>query len=687
MGHCTLKGGCLPALALLLLALASIPSVAQPPFNAYYIDSAFFAVGAIQPVPCNDGTFVGGVLYCNRSSANVPTSQDEVTSSMRRPCNDICINRSYDGGVTWVRERAQAPYHSTGAIVRMRDGVLLTSDASVYHGFLRSTDHGRTWHRHISMQDDGLWSYDPQSRPPVGDKLTRDDRGTLFWWGFGPLGSGVSPISIDEGFTVGWVKADTTSPYQGNTPWRGHQQHNSTGALTTSHFSTADYGRTFIWHGGGTTKLDSIYYAVIDGFRFNRLKFTYLHKDSLVLILQRASWSDLKDEGFQYAAVYADQHRTRFRLDSSRIWSYWIQNLYRSSCSSEAFGYLLDVMYDSLGRAQFAGFTRYAHDRDSCRRWTYRFADGTLDTTVFPDTTVRKRPWETPATAFYDLDGNLHSNSRNSFQHADHVRPVSILDKLHTCGGMQFLIGGGAINGVTIAEQFTRNATITWTVTPNKRMVFIDVKAVDTSKAVYVCFTVGDSLRTGMTYCDSTNIPTPAPTFKVGKIVNTQLFGDMYQIHVAPYQGWVNQDYVGRPPYWFTNASFSNLWQPPRDVFVRARDRNGCIRCSDTVSLRVVSVDERSDYDERDTSLTLTLAPNPATDEITVEFATGTLGGAPYRMELVNMLGTVVYSDESIMVGGVTNVAVVPVSTLPRGAYVLRLAVRGRVASQVVLVQ
>jgi hypothetical protein len=306
---------------------------------------------------------------------------------------------------------------------------------------------------------------------------------------------------------------------------------------------------------------------------------------------------------------------------------------------------------------------------------------------VFPDTTVWKQPWVTPATAFYDLDGNLHSNSRNSFQHADHVRPVSILDKLHTCGGMQFLIGGGAINGVTIAEQFTKNATITWTITPNKRMVFIDIKAVDTSKAVYVCFTVGDSLRPGMTYCDSTNIPTPAPTIKVGKIVNTQLFGDMYRIHVAPYQGWVNIDYVGRPPYWFTNASFSNLWQPPVDVFVRARDRNGCIRCSDTVSLSVVSVDERSDYGNRDTSLKLTLAPNPASGEVAVEFSTGRLGGAPYRIEVVNMLGMVVYSDESTMVGGVTNVATFSVAALPRGAYVVRIVARGSVASQVLLVQ
>jgi hypothetical protein len=204
---------------------------------------------------------------------------------------------------------------------------------------------------------------------------------------------------------------------------------------------------------------------------------------------------------------------------------------------------------------------------------------------------------------------------------------------------------------------------------------------------VYVCFTVGDSLRTGMTYCDSTNIPTPAPTFKVGRPWESGNFGFLYPLHVDPYQGWVNQDYVGRNSYWPATANFKANWQPPVDVFIRARDRNGCIRCSDTVSLRVVSVDERSGYDDRDTSLTLALAPNPATDEITVEFATGTLGGAPYKMELMNMLGTVVYSDESMMVGGVANVAVVPVSVLPRGAYVLRLAVRGRVVSRVVVVQ
>jgi hypothetical protein len=213
------------------------------------------------------------------------------------------------------------------------------------------------------------------------------------------------------------------------------------------------------------------------------------------------------------------------------------------------------------------------------------------------------------------------------------------------------------------------------------------VKAIDSTKALYVCFTVGDSLIPGMTHCDSSNFPTPRPTFRVGPLRQEFNVGPVYDLYLDPYDGWVAWDLVGRKSHERTAISKRLIAPPGQSVFWFARDRNGCLRCSDTVALRVVSVDERSGYDERDTSLTLTLAPNPATDEITVEFATGTLGGAPYRMELVNMLGTVVYSDESIMVGGVTNVAVVPVSTLPRGAYVVRIAVRGQVASQVVLVR
>ena len=105
------------------------------------------------------------------------------------------------------------------------------------------------------------------------------------------------------------------------------------------------------------------------------------------------------------------------------------------------------------------------------------------------------------------------------------------------------------------------------------------------------------------------------------------------------------------------------------------------------MSLGVVSVDERSGYGNRDTSLTLALAPNPASGEVAVEFSTGRLGGAPYRIEVVNMLGMVVYSDESTMVGGVTNVATFSVAALPRGAYVVRIVARGSVASQVLFVQ
>ncbi len=665
------------SLTLLLLTVASVPSAAQNAFDAWYIDSAFFAVGAIQPVPCNDGTFVGGALYCNRSS-------DNANLTLRQPCADICINRSYDGGVTWVRERVDAPYHSSGTIVRMRDGVLLTADASMYHGFLRSTDHGRSWHRHITVPDRTDWYGDPLSWETHGDRLARDDRGTLFWRGSASSHYDSFPLSIDEGETASWLHADTTNPGGSSTTFL----YNSTGVLSGVFGSTADYGRTFIWHRSVHYHLPKESYAAIDGFRFSGVVFRYAHRDTVVLIVTRALLADQERDGVYAAALYATEGMPQFRLDSSRIWREWVNGpTGEQSCVNLDLGFPEYPIFDSLGRMQYPGFTSYWSLGDSCQRWTYRFADGTLDTTVFPDTTVWKRPWETPATAFYDLDGNLHSNSRNSFQHADHVRPVSILDKLHTCGGMQFLIGGGAINGVTIAEQFTRNASITWTVTPNKRMVFIDIKAVDTSKAVYVCFTVGDSLRPGMTYCDSTNIPTPAPTFKVGRPWESGHFGFLYPVYVDPYDGWIAHDYVGREPWRTTLSNFKINRQPPRETFVRSRDRNGCIRCSDTVSLGVVSVDEQSDYGSRDTSLTLALAPNPASGEVTMEFSTGRLGGAPYRIEVVNMLGTVVYSDESTMVGGVTNVATFSVAALPRGAYVVRIVARGSVASQVLLVQ
>ncbi len=662
-----------------------LPAIVQAQhFGTDVIDSMYFAVGAIEPVPCNDGTFVGGALYCNRSSENGNISQ-------RSPCADICINRSYDGGVTWVRERVDAPYHSSGTIVRVRDGVLLTADASMHHGFLRSTDHGRSWHRHImSETNKGRELRDSLYERTVGDKLTRDSRGVLYWW-YGAFEQ--NHISIDDGLTTTWVQRDTGNLFRPG--WLSERwlfKHTSYGALASANSATPDFGRSYIfWDMEGFLVLkDTTRGATVDGFTMVDVYFSYTRNDSLVLLAERMPSGPRAESVIspRYVVIYTEPTLRKFRIDSTRLWDEWFVLPYESSCFTRVNGEATEPLFDSLGRMQFAGFTSFDIARDTCQRWTYRFVDGSLDTTTaLKSPTWRHGNWSTPATVFYDLDGNLHSNSRNSFQHADHVRPVSMLDRLHTCGGMQFLVGGKAINGVTIAEQFTKNANITWTVTPNRRMVFIDVKAIDSTKALYVCFTVGDSLIPGMTYCDSSNFPTPVPTFRVGPQYRHVNVGLVHDVYLDPYDGWAALDYVGRASHERTAAYKQRLVGPRLDIFVRARDRNGCIRCSDTVSLRVVSVDERSDYGNRDISLTLALAPNPASGEVTMEFSTGRLGGAPYRIEVVDMLGTVVYTNESTMVGGVTNVATFSVAALPRGAYVVRIVARGSVASQVLLVQ
>lgn len=336
----------------------------------------------------------------------------------------------------------------------------------------------------------------------------------------------------------------------------------------------------------------------------------------------------------------------------------------------------------------YAGFTVHAVDRDTCEPWTYRHVDGTVDTLPFPDT-VRwtHGGWQTPATAFYDLDGNLHSNSRSSFHHADHVRPVSILDKLHTCGGMQFLVGGGIITDVVIDSVGTQNARVTSTIAANRRMVVIDVQAIDSSQAVTVCFTVGDSLKPSLTHCDSTNIPTPAPTFRVLGAREVGQVGFNYDIVIDPYDGWVANDNVTRPSDRYLGIGKTAYVRPDIDFFLVARDRNGCMRCSDTVYLPVVSVGDESGPSAAMESVAMALAPNPATDEVTVSIAGTGTGAAPYTLEVSTVLGQVVARRTGFLVGGMETSEVVSVVSLPRGAYAVRVAVAGTSESTMLIVR
>ncbi len=650
---------------LCIIALANSVMCAQNHFKSVRLDSLYFTVGAIRFVPCNDGTIVGGALYCNRTS-------DNGNISFRQPCDEIFLNRSYDGGVTWVPERVSAPAHSGGLIVRMKDGVLVAPDATMYHAFMRSSDHGRSWQRHIISAS----SYGPHPMGmAVGDNLMRDDRGTLLWYdSYDRIA-----LSIDEGVTQSGIIPDVEyTSSQGN--MRESMRFTNNGAFVWSHHATADYGRTWIEFNYHVIPRTPSEIQRIDGRSFNWINDAFVQRDTLFLSLSGRCDTCPDDNEYtsKYPAtdffVFADPKLRKFSFDPKILPR---KQIFKKSSAENS-------IVDSLGRHHASG-TMGSLDNGGWFPWEYRFADGTVDTAK----PIERGDWREflSISTFYDLDGNLHTNSRASFRHADHIRPVSMLDRLHTCGGMQFLFGGKAIRGVEVVEQFTKNANVAWSVSANRRVVFIDVKAIDSTLPVRVCFTVSDSLRPGMTHCDSTNLPTTRPRIDSVLYLGSGTWGNSFLLRSELYDGWMSWDRVGRNPKEGTSGSPRSIFYGEGDVFVRSRDRNGCIRCSDTVSLRVVSVDEQSGYGSRDTSLTLALAPNPASGEVTMEFSTGRLGGAPYRIEVVDMLGTVVYTNESTMVGGVTNVATFSVAALPRGAYVVRIVARGSVASQVLLVQ
>jgi len=57
----------------------------------------------------------------------------------------------------------------------------------------------------------------------------------------------------------------------------------------------------------------------------------------------------------------------------------------------------------------------------------------------------------------------------------DKPRPVSLLDRLYTCNGVQNVVGGRSITSVSLNAAQSINVVLTHTITPNKRLVTIDI--------------------------------------------------------------------------------------------------------------------------------------------------------------------------------------------------------------------
>ncbi|MBK7032458.1 MAG: hypothetical protein IPH49_04155 [Ignavibacteria bacterium] len=111
---------------------------------------------------------------------------------------------------------------------------------------------------------------------------------------------------------------------------------------------------------------------------------------------------------------------------------------------SLGYDYEVEILLDSAGAIwSRPGMIGVLRPGDSLTRFLY----GTYGTD-----SLKHIPWGSDSTMlfgytgvygfFYDLDGNVHAHGLPYLFPTDKPRPVSRLDRLYTCNGVQYVVGG-----------------------------------------------------------------------------------------------------------------------------------------------------------------------------------------------------------------------------------------------------
>ncbi len=512
--------------------------------GAAQVDSLFYITGGRGMVPCKDGSFIGGMVSCRGPMLNLISDW----------CPKPVLTRSWDGGKTWTPENVDIPDHSPSGVVRLRNGDLLTSYNRWDDGFLRSSDNGLTW----SVDTDttqllqGGWS---------SLDLIRDFRGMLYW-----RSGSVLLSSIDEGKHVVAVRGASTR--------QGFYVLPPNGTLVTYLLGSYSfsYGNVDISYDHGRSWDMSLH--------------GYERNDSSLIVDRLGVVRDTLVVGVRLFRKNLDlSKQTWYHQEQTRNWLPGI---------SLGYDYEVEILLDSAGAIwSRPGMIGVLRPGDSLTRFLY----GTYGTD-----SLKHIPWGSDSTMlfgytgvygfFYDLDGNVHAHGLPYLFPTDKPRPVSRLDRLYTCNGVQYVVGGRAISNVQIDAARSLNAELSFSVTPNNRLVTIDVVAIDSLQPMYVAMTVDDSVLGRQWFYDSVGVGIPNPSVMVtqkGSISNLNCTWPD-----GPFMWYKDGEPLKHTGIGY-NGEANVLRATPGTYKVRGRTRYGCVVESNDVVVATTGVDESVD--------------------------------------------------------------------------------------------
>lgn len=409
-------------------------------------DSLLPVQGAEGWVPCNDGSLISAVFSC----------RDRVAYPYMR-CATPSITRSWDGGKTWKVESIIGADYARAGIVRLFGGRLLTNDTRTHDGILLSDDNGHTWYPIF----DTTGTADNSMSSAFG--LTRDTRGILYWSGY---------ISLDNGRTQIPLNAEYSSFYV--LPPDG---------LIVSHDVGARHGPPVI------------------SMSFNHGR-SYVH----TLEGDEDSYDTNRDLFGIFVAHNTLGVREYLTLDRGP-WT--VRTLYWSQVSrSWVPGRYIDVDWDNI--VDSAGYwygtqngVEIQGPSDTIGRKVVEWL--TLGSPLPTDTTVQYG-YESMQGIYYDLDGAVHPHNSLIRLPIQKPRPVSIVDRLYTCSGIEYVLGGHRIDSVWIDNTRTFNAKLTYVTTINRRLSTVLVTAINPAIRMHFSILIDDRVTGLQRFSDA--VPT-----------------------------------------------------------------------------------------------------------------------------------------------------------------------------------
>lgn len=504
-------------------------------------------------VPCNDGSFVGGYINCPTFPPNYYISDH---------CDRPVLTRSWDGGRTWVAEDVDAPNYAYSGIVRLRGGELLTAHNSWLYGFLSSTDNGRSW----KATFDTTRAIPVVSVGEVIGMLFRDHRGLLYW----KLG-GELYVSLDNGKTFIWLRYSELRegyyvlPPDGLLVTHTVGSGSSPGSIQMSFNHGRSWAQTLKGYSRGTFgKEDSM----------STLTGAVIIRDTVAV-----------DDWFGYypggGHNYEPQPRTKYWQAGNRTW--------RVGRFLHGFG-IYGVM-DST-ECWHDGYTALALG-DTIPRSVSR--DIPSDSIPPPGDTLvytRGRLYG----LFYDLDGNVHPLGTEVYIPGRAPRPVSRLDRLYTCTGVEYVVGGHHLDTVMLDPSRSENARLSYTITPNKRLSTIVVEAIDSTRPMRFTMTVDDSVVGRQWFSDSVMTVINKPVVALGRFYLDTILTCTYP--EGPFMWYFNDTLMPHRTTFGMNGD-SLIYKPkPGRYKVVARSPFGCDVESNEVTVVATGMDERDGGDD-----------------------------------------------------------------------------------------